>query len=311
MIATVTLNPALDKVFILPTRSIERLNYVERGISIPGGDGINSAYAIQALGTEAIVMGFIGGIAGKFIEEELGKTQISTNFTYIEKQTRTDHIILNKRNRVLTQINEKGPWIKPKEIESFNESFKRMLSRCEMVLFSGSVPQGVGADIYARLISITQEKKVRTVLNATKEALLHGIETGPYMVFADLKGIDVLMGVKINTIKKLLEAAQKILDKGTKIVVFNFNDNKLVVTSEKVWKINLPDIKVVNSVGMEDALIGGMMHILKDSEDLFEAIRCGAAASIASALQVEAKVKSKEQVEQFLDKVEIKELNLS
>lgn len=311
MIATVTLNSAIDKVFILPTRAMEKLNRVEKGIAIPGGGGINSAYTFHAFKDEVVVMGFIGGEAGRFTEDEIRKTQISTNFTYIEGQTRTDYIILNKYGKVLTQINEKGPWIKSKETESFIESFKRVLSRCEMVLLSGSLPQGVGTDFYARLITMAHEKNVRTVLKASREALSYGIEAGPYMVLPNIKGVDSLMGIKIIDVRKRVEAARKILEKGVQIVAMNGDGYYLVVTPEKIWEIGLPKTEIINSIGMGDAFIGGMMYILKDKEDLPEAMRYGGAASISSALQVEAKVKSREQMEQFFDKIEVKELSLS
>ena len=211
----------------------------------------------------------------------------------------------------MAQINEKGPWVSSKEIDSFIESFKRILPRCEMILLSGSLPQGVSPDIYADLITLAQERDVRVVLKTSKEVLQSGIKAKPYMVLPDIRGTDVLMGIKINGVKRRVELAKKILEQGVRIVVQNVGNYQLFVTAEKAWEIKLPEVDIINSIGMGDALIAGVMNILKDREDFLEAMRYGAAASVASVLHVEAKVNSREQVEGFLDRIEIKELDLS
>lgn len=309
MLTTVTLNPAVDKTFILPTWRIRRFNRAEAVTTTPGGRGINASYALQALGTEVAAMGFIGGMSGRFIEEELHKSRITTNFVYISHETRTNYIILNNRNNLQAQINEKGPQISGDELEEFKEFYQRILSHSEMVVIGGSLPQGITSDIYAQLITTAKERGIPAYLNTSGEALLNGIEAQPLVIQPDIRASDRLMGIRINTDRRKIEIAQKILDKGIEIVIMNMGFGRVIVaTPDKIWEVNVPPPKAVNTVGIGDALVGGMAHILHKGGTIFEAAKLGVATSVASALQIEAKVRNREQVEQFLDNIEIKEL---
>ncbi|MDI6891469.1 MAG: hexose kinase [Actinomycetota bacterium] len=310
MIATVTLNPAVDKMLVLLGRKIERLNRIEVAATIPGGGGINTAYAIQALGTDVVAMGLIGGMSGRFIQEELWKTEITTDLVHIEGETRTNYIVLNRNNRLLAQINEKGPKIFLEELEDFEKRFERILSRSGMIVLSGSLPRGVDSGIYAELINKASRKGIRTVLNASGEALLKGIKAQPAIVKPDIRAMDSLLGIRPNTTPRRVELARKILKEGAQIaIVGGTREGQVVATQDKAWEVAIPLEEAVNIVGAGDAFIGGLAHVLAQDGELSEAIRVGAAASAASTLQVEAKVRSREQVEQFLGKIELKELS--
>jgi 1-phosphofructokinase family hexose kinase len=309
MITTVTLNPAVDRTFILPTWRTKRFNRVEGATTTPGGRGINASYALQVLGAETLAMAFVGGMSGRFIEEKLQQFKISTNFIHIDGETRTNYIILNNRNALQAQINEKGPRIAGEELTEFKESYQRMLSNSEMIIVGGSLPRGVTPSIYTWLITAAKEKGIPTYLSTSGEALSCGIEAQPLVAQPDIRASDRLMGVRINTDGRRIEAAQKILDKGIELVVMNISVGRVIaVTPNKVWEISAPSAKVVNAVGIGDALVGGVAYVLRNGGTMLEAAKLGTATSVASALQIEAKAKSREQIEQILENLEVKEL---
>ncbi len=92
MILSITLNPSIDKIYILHSLKIRRVNRVKTLPISPGGKGINAALALNSLGVEVVTMGFIGGVAGRFVEENLREKNLTTNFVYINEVTRVNKI---------------------------------------------------------------------------------------------------------------------------------------------------------------------------------------------------------------------------
>ncbi|MDI6822481.1 MAG: 1-phosphofructokinase family hexose kinase [Actinomycetota bacterium] len=309
LITTVTLNPAVDKILRVRGLRSNRLNRAEVLMTTAGGKGVNVSYLLQAMGSEAIAMGFVGGTSGQFLEEELRKAGITTSFVHIAEETRTNYIVLDEARHTQTQINERGPLVSIEEIQEFEGTFKRVLSRSEMVIIAGSLPQGVEPEICAELITMARERGIKTILNTTEPALIRGLEAQPFLVKPDIRATDQFMGVRLNSNRRRLEVAQRILAKGVQVVVIGSNYiNHIVVTPEQIWEASAPGVEIVSRVGVGDAMIGGMAFVLAKGGVIDEAIRLGMAASIAVVRKVENRIESRQEVEQFLDWVQLKEV---
>ena len=76
MVVTVSMNPAIDKTVEIPCLQPGGLNRITRVEYDAGGKGINVSKTIRELGGESIAAGFLGGNAGKMIENVLNEKQI-------------------------------------------------------------------------------------------------------------------------------------------------------------------------------------------------------------------------------------------
>ena len=180
MIATVTLNPALDVILEVNNLKLDQYNKVYNAQVTSGGKGINVSKAVRGCGRETIALGFLGGGRGRTIEEELRGLGITTNFWHVEEKTRSNIIIWDKKTGQHTLLSEVGPQVTEYDLEMFHSIFYRVMSQCSIVTLSGSLPRGVPVDIYANLITIAKERGVKTVLNASGEPFIKGLERKPF-----------------------------------------------------------------------------------------------------------------------------------
>lgn len=311
MIITVTPNPAIDRLIHVPKFFAGKLNRGAEVFSVsPGGKGINVSYLLQVLGEEVVASGFIGGDAGRYLEEDLRENGITTNFVYAAEETRTNYIVLDESSREQTQINAKGPWVSAEEIEELKSGLKRLLPEAKMLVIGGSLPKGVEPDFYFDLISIANEKNVRTVFNVREEVLHPGIEAKPFLVKPDVRATGRLYGKTLDSTEKRLEVAQKMISQGVEVVLVGFDSiNHLVVTADQAWEAVAPEmVRVMSTVYAADAMVGGMVYGLATEQDLPQAIRWGMSACVATTMKVDERVSSREEVQKFLDQIRLKEV---
>ena len=73
MIYTVTLNPCLDYLVAVPDFRSGRVNRAGYERLMPGGKGINVAYALHILKEPSLALGFVAGFTGSEIERIMSK----------------------------------------------------------------------------------------------------------------------------------------------------------------------------------------------------------------------------------------------
>jgi fructose-1-phosphate kinase PfkB-like protein len=107
VIATVTLNPALDKAIAIPGFAIGRTN---RGVVEQvdaGGKGINVAKALKQLGCPVVALGFLVGANGRVIAEALAARDIACDFVAVPGETRVNLKIKDPGTGSETEISER------------------------------------------------------------------------------------------------------------------------------------------------------------------------------------------------------------
>ena len=107
MIYTVTLNPAVDREYIVPRLTPNTvLRATEVNIDF-GGKGFNVSRMLHSLGIESTALGFLGGKAGQILEQGLTSIGIKTDFVHVAEETRTNTTIVEKEGRYHYKVN---PW---------------------------------------------------------------------------------------------------------------------------------------------------------------------------------------------------------
>lgn len=283
MIATVTLNPAVDKTCKIKSLRMGEVNRLESSTSQAGGKGINVTRVLRQFHIPVMTLGFLGGNNGRFIEEAVEKLGAECFFTNVSGETRVNTNILSEDGMV-TEILEPGPIITEKELQHFLRCYEGALEQCRMVVLSGSLPQGIPMDIYAVLIERARLYGVKTLLDTSGEALRIGIKAKPYMIKPNHHELAYLAGKQVLTRDEMITEARKIIAGGiSKVVVSLGSEGMLYVDGEQSLFAPAKPVQVMNTVGCGDTAVASfcMSEMAEDASDV--ALKKAVALAAANA----------------------------
>src|SRR5215208_3062316 len=143
MILCLNLNAAIDKTIVVSSFGINKIHRPESVIALAGGKGCNVARGLKTLGETPVVSGWVGGFAGQFIETELHREGIQTDFIHTDFESRTCTSILDRAKGTMTEIYELGDAIPPEKLNELRDHFRTIVGNYQAVTFSGSLPPGV------------------------------------------------------------------------------------------------------------------------------------------------------------------------
>jgi len=172
------------------------------------------------------------------------------------------------------------------------------------------LPQGVPVSIYGDLISIAKKRQVKSILNASGEQFIKGLEEGPFLAKPDIRESNEVFGIVINKEEDAIKAAKQIIQRGAEIGVVSLqNEKDIIATQDEIWFAETTHHEIVNIIGAGDALIAGFAIALTEEEkNIKEAIKMSMACALASALREEEEFSSREEVEKCLQCVNVKKL---
>ncbi|BBB49678.1 1-phosphofructokinase [Pelolinea submarina] len=308
MIYTVTLNPALDKEYHVA----ELLsNTVLRAASVKvdfGGKGFNIARMITALGSQCAALGFIGGHTGQVLREGLESTGIPTDFVRVSEETRTNISIVNDKDSAYYKVNEAGPQVSEPEVEELLHKVEGLVQPDDWWVLAGSLPRGVPADIYARLIALIRRGGAWAVLDSSGEAFRLGCAAEPFLVKPNLEEIAQITDLDVGDAAGIHRAINSVHKLGVKNIILSAGGGMSICSDGlRVWSGQPPKIEEKNPTGAGDAMLGAVVDQLSRGTTLPEAYRWGLAAGSAAAALPGTGMPTRAQVQALIEQVVISE----
>ena len=305
MITTVTLNPAIDKTITTSRLLTGQVNRSESVKNIAGGKGINVTKVLRQYGNPVCALGFLGGYTGRFIEEYVKGLGAESAFTEIAGETRTSTNVLSQDGYV-TEILEPGPVIGEEEKERFLQTYKEKIAGSEFVVLSGSAPKGLPADIYAQLIALADEQKIRTVLDTSGELLVEGVKTKPFLIKPNSKELEYLTGRRLRELREIKEAALQLVAEGIAHVLVSLGEKGMLYATEgKCLFAKAPKVKALNTVGSGDSAVAAAVMALQQGASMEDTLRLCVAISAANTTTLENAVIPKEYAAELFTQIQI------
>ena len=304
MIVTVTMNPAIDKTIEIDRLNRGNLNRIEKIEYDAGGKGINVSKTIHELGGESIATGFLGGNAGRVIEEVLDSRGIKHDFVWVEGETRTNTKVCEQDGTV-TELNEKGPEITPEQLTNLLEKLDDLAADNVLFILAGSIPGNMEKDIYARIIERVHKKGAKVLLDADGELFRKGLEQKPDMIKPNQWEIEELQGFSHGVSdKELINTAKKMQTDGIDTVVISLGKNgALFVCGNYVAKGMPLKVDVHSTVGAGDAMVAAMAYSFEKKMEPRETARLCMAVSAGAVMTVGTKPPEKQLVKQLMKRV--------
>ncbi len=280
MIATVTLNPAIDKTIVIPGFAIGKTNRGAVEKVDAGGKGINVAKAVRQLGCPVTATGFLGGANGTHIAEALAAANIPADFVWVPGETRVNLKIQDPISGVETEVNEAGFRVDAAHVAELERKIEQIAARSSVMVFSGSLPPGVAADVYSRFIRIARSCGARTILDAAGEALRLGVAEAPDLIKPNKAEAEELLG---GTIDNEGRAARMLLAQGPATVVISLGPGgAIAATRGEMWRSRPPAVRTASSIGAGDAMVAAFAVAMIRNMPLADALRLATAAAAAT-----------------------------
>lgn len=264
MILTITMNPSVDISYQVDNLSINHVNRTNKWSKTAGGKGLNVTRVLNQLNEQVVASGFKGGKLGEYLEQSLNEHKITNHFFEIQGNTRNCIAILHEGNQ--TEILEDGPTISSAEIEDFKAHFEELVSKSDIAVISGSLPKGVDTKFYSNLIKICDKYAVPAILDCSNKALIEVLrgQYKPLLIKPNIDELSELLGVDIDEdIESLKQAVSDPMFENIEWVVVSLGSNGVFAKhNDKYYKVDIPQIQVVNPVGSGDSMIAGFTSAL-------------------------------------------------
>lgn len=280
MIVTVTANPSVDR-----TVEVDRLvrGAVVRARSArvdAGGKGVNVARALAANGHAARAVLPSGGAEGQQLTALLSPEGVEVVLVPISGAVRANVSIVEP-DGVVTKINEPGPVLTPEEVEAMVAATLSAAANAAWVAVSGSLPPGVEASFYGRLIRSLASTGARIALDTSGDPFSHALAEGPHVVKPNRQELAEAVGQPIATLGDAVEGAGLLREKGARAVLASLGaDGAILVDDTGVTHAEAPVDVPRSAVGAGDAMLAGFLAAGGAGvAALVEALAWGAAAT--------------------------------
>lgn len=306
MIVTLTINPAIDRTICVDRLAFEDRAYIKSTHETAGGRGINSSLVVHAFGGETLAVLISGGDTGKRLEALLVQRGFPISVVPIQRAIRTNMTITD-RHGLTVNLNEIGPELEKAEVAAVEQTVRKSLDKASWLLMCGSIPPGVPAGFYGKLIELARKKKVRSLLHADGAALREGIEARPTVVTPNHQEAERLLGKTLLTRRQYLEAAERIRNMGAESVVLSLGSRGAVgALADGMLEAVPPPVDVLCPIGAGDAMGAAYSWALERKDDTADALRWGVAAGTATARLAGMSFASLEQTREIYRQVEIR-----
>lgn len=287
MIYTITLNPALDYTIIIDKFNLNEINTSVREYILPGGKGINVSIILKRLGIDSVVLGFISGFTGEEIKRLVETEKIKTNFINLKTENSRINVKILEENRE-TAINSKGPLVERKYIEELYQKLE-LLKKDDILVLSGSVPNGMNEDIYEKICEKIKEYNIKIVVDSTKELLLNTLKYNPFLIKPNHYELGEIFNTKITSKDEAIEYAKKLQKMGARNVLVSMGGDGSVLLDENGKSYKKEAIKnknVINTVGAGDSMVAGFLAGYLKYQNYEEALKLGISSATATVNSV-------------------------
>ncbi|MGI8462351.1 MAG: 1-phosphofructokinase family hexose kinase [Solirubrobacterales bacterium] len=314
MILTVILNAAIDRTVAVPNFHLGYRHRAVEARTVAGGKGVNVARALKLLGRPVIATGLAGGPTGTRILGRLAEESILNDFTQIAEESRTNLAVIDPTSGEQTEINERGPSVTPEEVEQFVEKLLYLAQGAEFCVIAGSIPPGVDAGIYGRMIEEMRSLGVPTLLDTDGEPMRLGLRAGPDVVAPNELEAEQAVGHEFADAADLALALSGLVEMGAHEAVVTREGGCVANTSEaggrRRWEVGIDPLEPIATVGSGDVFVAGYISARFLGAEGSEALAYGVACGAQSTQHFGAGEIDPAEVERLLDRVQVRELEV-
>ena len=308
MIATVTLNPAIDKSVTVRGFEIGKTNRGEVDSRGRWREGNQRGESPQAFGLDGLRAGISGGQQWPLYPGRPQRRGNSGGLRPSPGETRVNLKIHDPEKGTETELNEPGFRVTAEHLEELRRKIEAHAPHCEVMVFSGSLPPDAPPTIFADLIRIAKAHGAKCFLDTAGPGLKHGLAAGPFLIKPNRAEVEDLLKSTLRTRRELVEAARALMRMGCEQVLISLGAEGAVgVAGKEALFAQPPAVKVRSSVGAGDTMVAAMAYAAVEGLPFRQAFRMAVAASAATVAMEGTKVADLAAVQELIPQVTLED----
>lgn len=308
LIATITLNPSIDKRYIIGTLEKGKVMRTSKVINTAGGKGLNVSRVLKDMGSNVLATGFLGDHNGRFIEERLKDYKIKCEFQWIKDSTRCCIAILDDEGNQ-TEILEPGPFILKEEKHSFLEKYNDILYKVNILVISGSLPKGLDKDFYKTLINLARKKEKLVLLDSSGHSLKEAIKSKPYFIKPNIEELEALTNKSLKSDFEIIREIDELHSEGIDLIIISLGkDGAIGSLNGEKYKVIPPKVNAINAVGSGDSMVAAVAYALSKSMNLIDLLTMAVSTGTANAMEEVTGHINMNNLKDIIKKVTVKKL---
>ena len=312
---TITLNPAIDQTVRLARLQPGHVHRARSTRDDAGGKGINVAACLADWGVQTTALGVLGDGNDGVFNALFSARRIADGCLRIPGRTRTNIKLVEEANGETTDINLPGLTLGDADLDAVSRRLAALLQPDLPVVLSGSLPSGLPADAWARLLAQASAGGARVLLDTSGDALAAALSGAqrplPHAIKPNRHELEAWTGTSLPDCGALRAAGQALVERGVALVAISMGtDGALFVDRHGALVARPTRLAQGSTVGAGDAMVAGIAAALLDPAlDLAGCARLATAFSMVRLESGDARRLDPAQVREWTGDVLIERLD--
>lgn len=307
MILTVCLNPCTDVTIEVDALSIGKINHVKSKTLSFTGAALNVAIGVARLQAPSYATGFMYNENGSLFEQALDREGVPSVFIWNRGRVRENYKFIDNKS-MLTEVNDVGESISEQKQAQLVDMVANLSKTADVMVISGSLPQGVGDDYCARLFSVASPSTMK-IADMEGAKLLAALPCGLDLVKPNKDELQNTLKREFKTRDDLLKGCYTLLDKGAKRVMVSLGKRGALITDgSKNYYCKSINVAINSTVGAGDGMVAAASLMLERGASLDEILRAGVAAGTATVTTFGQISFTKEKYDEIYENIVVEEV---
>ncbi len=301
MITTLTLNPAFDVHVNIDKFQVGRENLANAVTRDVGGKGINISRALLENGIESQAIVAVG--RDNADDFKRGLSRVGLICEYIECSGRIrENITVHPEGDTETRLSFRGFSCD----DSLLERTAALIDTSGIVTFTGSVPDGIGADAVQDFLIKLKALGTKLVVDSKSVSLSLLRQIKPWLIKPNAEECEAYFGKM--TERELYAAALQLHEDGIENVMISLGgDGAILASGGRLYLARVPKITPVSTIGAGDSAIAGFIAC---DGDAAERLRLAVAYGSAACMREGTNPPLKADIERIYREVKAEEITI-